>query len=395
MIRKATTTDDRDRDAVAERAAESVLEQRRRARARRARRCRSRSSSRRSGTAEMYSLIVVELLERAGARRAEPSSRISSRRARRERTSAYSAITKNALIATSSAARMSSSAFTRSASPRASAQLASGRRVRRPRGRWPRYFGRGSSSSSSDADGPTVASGSVGSERARRGAQAARRSRAASSKSASREAALGVGGERQPHLVPAVHEDVGVVVGRLGASPRRGRRTRSPRRSPSSLRSRTIASPSRRQLASRREALLDLGVARACHRRQYPARGVRDAACDREPRAPRHRAAVRARAGRRGRRASRTSATTRRAALELPQRHARRAAAGLARGEIDAAVRERTAARRGDLRARRATLLARARARPDRHPGAVPGVRGLLRRGRASSPSELPTAARR
>ena len=38
-------------------------------------------------------------------------------------------------------------------------------------------------------------------------------------------------GERQAHLVPAVHEDVRVVVGRLGEPRPRGRRTRSPRRS--------------------------------------------------------------------------------------------------------------------------------------------------------------------
>ena len=62
-------------------------------------------------TAEMYSLIDPSC---SSARREplSPSSRITSRRARRERTSAYSAITKKALTATSTAARISSRTFT-------------------------------------------------------------------------------------------------------------------------------------------------------------------------------------------------------------------------------------------------------------------------------------------
>ena len=52
---------------------------------------------------------------------------------------------------------------------------------------------------------------------------------------------------------------------------------------------------------------------------------------------------------------------------------------GLSAAEIDAAVRERTERGRGALRARRAAA-GRARARPDRDPGGVRGVRGLLRR---------------
>jgi len=68
-------------------------------------------------TAEMYSLMFASCVS---ARRAPltPSSRISSRRARRERTSAYSAITKNALMATRTAAMISFSAFTRGQAPR-------------------------------------------------------------------------------------------------------------------------------------------------------------------------------------------------------------------------------------------------------------------------------------
>ena len=65
---------------------------------------------------------------------------------------------------------------------------------------------------------------------------------------------------------------------------------------------------------------------------------------------------------------------------------------GLSAAEIDARRARAHRARRGDLRARRASALRRARARPDRHPGAVPGVRGLLRRRargrRATIPSQ-------
>ena len=52
---------------------------------------------------------------------------------------------------------------------------------------------------------------------------------------------------------------------------------------------------------------------------------------------------------------------------------------GLSAADIDEAVRERTGARRGALRARRG-CAGRSRRRPDRHPGRVRGVRGLLRR---------------
>ena len=97
------------------------------------------------------------------------------------------------------------------------------------------------------------------------------------------------------------------------------------------------------------------------------------------PRALRHRDAVRARPRRRGYR--------RHPRVRLPAAGAR-AAAGDARRdrpraspprEIDRAVRELHRAGPGDLRARRAAARAPA-ARPDRHPGAVRGLRGLLRR---------------
>ena len=55
--------------------------------------------------------------------------------------------------------------------------------------------------------------------------------RSASAKSAVGDAALGVRRERQPDLVPAVDEDVRMVVGRLGDLGDAVRRTRSPRRS--------------------------------------------------------------------------------------------------------------------------------------------------------------------
>ena len=62
-------------------------------------------------TAEMYSLMFSSWLSASAAPRA-PSSAITSRRARRERTRAYSAMTKKALIATSTAARISATTFT-------------------------------------------------------------------------------------------------------------------------------------------------------------------------------------------------------------------------------------------------------------------------------------------
>ena len=112
-----------------------------------------------------------------------------------------------------------------------------------------------------------------------------------------------------------------------------------------------------------------------------------------EPRPPRHRAAVRARPR------HEVVAVTHEcdyppAALEAAERVTRDVLpGGLSAGEIDAAVRERTLRGEVDLRARR-DALARARARPDRHPGAVPGVRRLLRRGRSGSPRELPSRPR-
>ena len=76
---------------------------------------------------------------------------------------------------------------------------------------------------------------------------------------------------------------------------------------------------------------------------------------------------------------SRTSATTRPEALDLPKVTRDVIGPGLAPDEIDRAVRELTEQGKRDLRARRARA-ARARAGPDRHPGAVRGLRGLLRR---------------
>ena len=78
------------------------------------------------------------------------------------------------------------------------------------------------------------------------------------------------------------------------------------------------------------------------------------------------------------------------AALELPRVTRDVLPAGLSAGEIDAAVRERTLGGESiyELDARRARG---ARARADRHAGAVPGVRGLLRGGRRARRRELPS----
>jgi hypothetical protein len=63
-------------------------------------------------TAEMYSLMLASWL-RANPAPRWPSSRITSRRARRARISAYSAITKNALTAIRTAVKRSFRPLTR------------------------------------------------------------------------------------------------------------------------------------------------------------------------------------------------------------------------------------------------------------------------------------------
>ncbi len=136
--------------------------------------------------------------------------------------------------------------------------------------------------------------------------------------------------------------------------------------------SRTIASPSRCHSSSA-EALVDLlSCQQLCH--------ILASDADRLPRAPRYRDALRARPRRRASSASRTSATTRRRPRELPQ---------VTRDVLPAGPQRRPRSTRpcasGPRGARRSTsstrtTLRRARARPDRHPGAVPGLRGLLRR---------------
>ena len=67
------------------------------------------------------------------------------------------------------------------------------------------------------------------------------------------------------------------------------------------------------------------------------------------------------------------------AALELPKITRDVLPAGLSAGEIDAAVKERTLAGES-IYELDADAAARPAPRPDRHPGAVLGVRGLLRR---------------
>ena len=73
--------------------------------------------------------------------------------------------------------------------------------------------------------------------------------------------------------------------------------------------------------------------------------------------------------------------------LELPHVTRDVLPAGLAAAEIDAAVRERTQQGKAIYELDEGPL-ARARARPHRHPGAVRRLRGLLRRRRARSPSD-------
>ena len=168
--------------------------------------------------------VLVDVARAAPARAprpSAPSSRITSRRARRERTSAYSAITKNALTAISTAVRISFRPFTRDRrSPtRARATSRCPDRCRsahaRPvgatllRGRFFVVVHRaGRRVNGSKGDGRTRGPPAL--------AQARRSIRAASSKSASVRPPCGVRRQRQADLVPAVQQDVGVVVGDLG-----------------------------------------------------------------------------------------------------------------------------------------------------------------------------------
>ena len=116
---------------------------------------------------------------------------------------------------------MSFSPFTpRSATPDARRAAQARRAERGSRRRWrpsgPRYFGEVLRRRSSVADRVNRSKGDWSDVGRRRPAQARRSISPASSKSASVRPPCGVRGERQAHLVPAVHEDVGVVVGRLG-----------------------------------------------------------------------------------------------------------------------------------------------------------------------------------
>ena len=139
---------DRDRHAVAERAAERALEEvGERGLAERADADRGHRDPDLDGRDVLVD--VRSSCSSASAAPLTPSSRISSRRARRERTSAYSAITKNALIATRTAAKMSFRPFTperaTDQAPAAPCGRPPGRRGRRALG--PTLL-RGSSSSS-------------------------------------------------------------------------------------------------------------------------------------------------------------------------------------------------------------------------------------------------------
>ena len=148
------------------------------------------------------------------------------------------------------------------------------------------------------------------------------------------EAALGVGGERQADLVPAVDEDVGVVVGLLGQfghAVDEGDRGGEVGELPLALDGGRRQSVPRPRGAS--ETCLDLRR-RSSERHRRGARlaspageRVQSVHADREPRPPRHRAAVRARRRRgRARGHARVRLPARGAGARAP--HARRAAGG-------------------------------------------------------------------
>ena len=260
-------------------------------------------------TAEMYSLTFPSCSSASRAPRRPPRQHLPGG-ARRERTSAYSAITKNALTATSSAVRMSLSPFTGVSD----ATVAAGR----------------------DAAGPSPATAPVATRRAdatsrriffvvhrsrrpRNGSKPsgrrrlaggscratlrrARRSLAASAKSASVRPPCGVGGERQAHLVPAVDEDVRVVVGplgQLGHAVDEGDRGGEVLELPLAHDRVPVAHPPLAGSARRCSisASLRTGHPPSCDGQPATGRPARTVACMRivEPRPPRHRAAVRAR----------------------------------------------------------------------------------------------------
>ena len=192
-------------------------------------------------------------------------------------------------------------------------------------------------------------------------------------------------GERQAHLVPAVHEDVGVVVGGLGGlGDAVDERDRGGEVGEAAS-SRTIerSSPAC-QSADAGQALLDLGVAEQCSSVARLARsrcaaysqGVRIVSL--VPHATELLFAL----------GLGPEVVGGHARVRLPARRAGAARVtrdvlpgGLSAGGDRRGGARAHAARRGDLRARPRRPRG-ARAGADRHAGAVPGVRGLLRGGR-------------
>ena len=203
--------------------------------------------------------------------------------------------------------------------------------------------------------------------------------------------ALAVGRQRQADLVPAVDEDVRVVVARPRPLARpvdeRDRRARSPR-------TRGRARSRRPRGATVPRGRVDLVCARSAMPTSPAGIAILGHA-DREPRAPRDRAAVRARPRRRGRRASPTSATTPPRVRDAAHGHPRPA-----RARASPPARSTPPCASGPSAARRSTrstseLLRELAARPDRHAGAVRGLRRLLRRRARGRRSELPIRRRR
>ena len=210
----------------------------------------------------MRSSSIVDARAR---RRACPRSASSSRRARRARTSANSAATKKPLSSTSTTtARRSERRVMRGAAARGTARRYFGRRRRRSSGR--------------RREGSKPRGVHVG-DATRRDLVDPSRERVVGIG----QPALGVRGERQPHLVPAVDEDVRVVVGLLGQRRRRGSTNAIAAVKSSNSKSRTSASRSLRPVA-------------------HPASGHTCSRAHRLPRPVGHRDAVRARPRRRGHR---------------------------------------------------------------------------------------------
>ena len=348
---------------------------------------------------------VLELIERERRARAALARACTSRRARRERTSAYSAITKNAFSAISTRREDELEAVHARRDPlrrRAPCAVdATAARTGARQARRATLLRGGSSSSFIDADLPNGSKG-AGRDRAARAAPALRR--APSIARGEREvgvgeAALGVRGERQAR--PCSSRGRGCRGG--GWPPRPASATRltkaiaAAKSSSFQLahdrrpRGATRSTPARRCSIS-----ASLSASPSASGGELSAPGAYSRVhADREPRPARDRAAVRARRSAARLSRSRTSATTRPQALE----RCRASRATCCRAGLERRARSTPRCASARSPARRSTssttrALRDARAGPDRHPGAVPGVRGLLRGGRRARAASCPSSPR-